>query len=71
MEPDPTIGSYSEPDELSSRLPTTSLRSILILSSRLRQGHPNGLFPSGFPTKILYAFLMSHACYMPRLFHPP
>jgi hypothetical protein len=33
-----------------------SLRSIVILSSYLRRLH-SGLFPSGFPTKILYAFL--------------
>jgi len=29
-----------------------SLRSILILSSHLRLGIPNGLFPSGFSNKI-------------------
>ena len=33
----------------------TSWRSILILSTHLRVGLPNGLFPSGFPTKTLYA----------------
>ena len=33
-------------------LPTSS-RSISILSSYLRLGLPNGLFPSGFPTKTL------------------
>jgi len=42
--------------------PTTShcisLRSILILSSHQRQGLPGGIFPSGFPTKIFYAFLI-------------
>ena len=32
----------------------TSWRSILILSTHLRLGLPNGLFPSGFPTKTLY-----------------
>jgi hypothetical protein len=36
-----------------------SLRSILILSTHLRLGLPNGLLPSGFPTNILYAFLLS------------
>jgi hypothetical protein len=34
-----------------------SLRSILILFSHLRLGLLNGLFPSGFTIKILYAFL--------------
>jgi hypothetical protein len=28
------------------------------LSSHLRLGLPSGLFPSGFPTDILYAFLV-------------
>ena len=32
----------------------TSWRSILILSTHLLLGLPNGLFPSGFPTKTLY-----------------
>jgi hypothetical protein len=36
-----------------------SLRSILILSTYLRLGLPSGLFPSGFPTNILYEFLFS------------
>jgi hypothetical protein len=35
----------------------TSQRSILILSTHLRLGLPSGLFPSGIPTNILYAFL--------------
>jgi hypothetical protein len=33
------------------------LRSILILSTHLRLGLPSSLFPSGFPTNILYVFL--------------
>ncbi|PNF21004.1 hypothetical protein B7P43_G09514, partial [Cryptotermes secundus] len=36
-----------------------SPRSILTLSTHLRLGLPCGLFPSGFPTNILYAFLFS------------
>jgi hypothetical protein len=41
------------------------------ISSHLHLGLPSDLFPSGFPTKILYAFLFPHACYMPCLSHPP
>ena len=37
----------------------TSWRSILILSSHLCLGLPNGLYPSGFPTKTLYTPLLS------------
>jgi hypothetical protein len=37
------------------------LRSTLILSTDLRLGLPSGLFPSGFPTNILYAFLSSNS----------
>ena len=37
----------------SSQPPPTSWRSILILSFHLRLGLPNGLFPSGFPTRTL------------------
>ena len=39
--------------------PPTSWRSILILSSHLRLGLHNGLFPSGFPTRTLYTPLPS------------
>ena len=38
-------------------LPTSS-RSILVLSYHLRLGLPNGLFPSGFPTKTLCTSLI-------------
>jgi len=37
----------------------TSRRSVLIFSTHLRLGLPIDLFPSGFPTKILYAPLSS------------
>jgi hypothetical protein len=37
---------------------TYSLRSILIWSTHLRLGLLSGLFLSGFPTNILYAFLV-------------
>jgi len=46
-----------------------SINPILILSSYVRLR--SGLFPSGFPTKILYASLMSHACCMLRPPHLP
>jgi len=40
-----------------------SPRSILILTSLLCLGLTNNLFfPSGFPTRILYAFLIPHMC---------
>jgi hypothetical protein len=38
---------------------TFYLRSILILSTHLHLGLPSCVFPSGFPTKILHAFLFS------------
>jgi hypothetical protein len=36
------------------------LRSIIILSYHLHLGLPSSLFPSGFPTNTLYAFLFAH-----------
>jgi hypothetical protein len=42
------------------------------LSTHLRIGFHSGLFPSGFPTNVLYAnLLLSHSCYMPCPSHPP
>jgi hypothetical protein len=41
-----------------------SLRSILILSSHLDLGLPSNIFPSGSPTKFLYAFLISLLSFM-------
>ena len=47
----------------------TSWRSILILSTHLRLGLPSGLFPSGFPTRTLYAPLLPHTSHMPSPSH--
>jgi hypothetical protein len=48
--------SWARPIQSTSPHPT-STRSILILSTHPRLGLPSGLFPSGFPTNNLYAFL--------------
>ena len=40
----------------------TSLKSILIFSSHLHLSLPKDLFPSGLPTKTLYAFLDCSIC---------
>jgi hypothetical protein len=47
-------GPYSEPGVSNPHLPTYFLKSILILSPYL----PSHLIPSGFPRKILYAFVI-------------
>ena len=47
---------------LAHALPSYILRSILILASHLHLGLTSGLFPSGFPTKILQVFLFSAIC---------
>jgi len=56
----PTTGPCSEPNESSSTtFRPISPRSALILSSHLHLVLTSDLFPSGFPTKILYTFLIS------------
>jgi len=49
----PWILSWAISSQSSSRTPT-SRRSLLILSSQRRLGLPNGLLPSGLPTRIEY-----------------
>jgi hypothetical protein len=58
---EPSTGPYPEPGRSSPyhRILSLVLRSILISSTHLRLGLPSGLFPSGFPNNILYAFLVS------------
>jgi hypothetical protein len=56
----PATGPCPEPVESNPHPPKPiSLRSILIPPCHLRFGLASGLFPSGFPTKILYTFLSS------------
>jgi hypothetical protein len=55
---EPSTGPYTEPDQSNPYHTIRSLlRSISLLSTHLRLGLPTGLFPSGFLTNILYAFL--------------
>jgi hypothetical protein len=69
---EPSNGPYPVPDQSNLYHPTLSISSILILFAHLRLGLPSGLFPPGFATNILYAFLFSpHLCYMPCPSHSP
>jgi hypothetical protein len=49
---EPSTVPYPEPDQ-------SNLSKIHLLSTHLRLGLSNGLLPSGFPTSILYVFLLS------------
>jgi len=56
----PATWPYPESDESSQhRHILIPLTFILIVSSHLRFGFPSGLFPSDFPTIIVYVFLIS------------
>jgi hypothetical protein len=59
----PATCPYPEP----APSPPTSWRSLLILSSHLRLGLPNSLFPSGFPTNTLCT--LPHTRHMPSPSH--
>ena len=55
----PPVPVLSQIDPVHAPLHIISLRPILILSLHLRLGLSSGLLPSGFPTKTLYAPLLS------------
>jgi len=55
-------GPYSETCIQSTPSHPVFVRSILILSSHLLPSLPSGLFTTGLPTKILYAFLNCSLC---------
>jgi hypothetical protein len=54
---EPSTGPSPEPDKSNPSHPV-SLRSILILPTHLRLGLPSGLLPSGFPTNIVYDYII-------------
>jgi hypothetical protein len=57
---EPATDHYSELDTSNSHLTILfPLKYIIILSFHLCLGLPSGHFPSGFPTKIEYEFLIS------------
>jgi hypothetical protein len=51
---EPSTGPYPELDQSSQYQLILFLSSILVLLFHLRQSFPTGLFPSRFPTKILF-----------------
>jgi hypothetical protein len=55
----PPVPITDQPNPVHIPTSPTSWRSFLILSTYLCLGLPNGLFPSGFPTKTLYTPLSS------------
>jgi hypothetical protein len=67
---EPSTGTFSETDQSSPNRP--SQLPILMLSTNLRLGPHSGLFPSGFPTNVVYAFLFSpiSALFLENLIFP-
>jgi len=55
---EPATIPYPKPDESRSQYHALHLRSVLILSSHIYLDSLNGIFLSGFPTKIFYKFLV-------------
>jgi len=53
---------YHELDEPSQCSYPTYFRTTLILSSHIQLDIPGGVFTSGYPTKTLYAVLVSYIC---------
>jgi hypothetical protein len=58
-----------EPDQSNPQPYATFWRYISILSTHLRHGLPREIFPSGFPTKTVYAVLLSPYVPLPRQSH--
>ena len=56
---EPATRAYYEPDQFNPRPHPNYWSAVLILSSHLSLGLPSGLFPSGFPIKTQYAYLLS------------
>jgi hypothetical protein len=54
-----STGPYPEPNQSKSYLRILSLYDPFNIVHPLRLGLPSGLFPSGFPISILYAFLFA------------
>ena len=58
----PVTSSYTDPDQYIPCPPSQILMIHFNIILLLRLGLPNGLFPSGFPTKTLYALILSPIC---------
>jgi len=59
----PTTEPYPEPHESTPHPHALFVKDpVLVLSSNLCLSFLTGLFPSGFPTKILYTFVISLMC---------